>query len=233
MRIVRASWIALAAGTLMAAPAHAATSLIDGFDSENGGASFLNYNSFANFTVAGKVDLVATPDYGITCAGGSGSCVDLDGTTGPGTLSTKPVSFAGGQFIKVSFEVSGNQRNAGPDNFIFDSLLTGSTSYDFVCGTGFTSCTSGTYASNTFGHYIESYAGNRGFTTYSFMFRPDAAGTLTLSFGTDSADNVGPILDNVRISGVPEPMTWVMMILGIGVIGGAMRRRRPAVSYAF
>jgi hypothetical protein len=33
---------------------------------------------------------------------------------------------------------------------------------------------------------------------------------------------------------VPEPATWGMMILGLGMIGGAMRRRqRPSVRYGF
>ena len=32
--------------------------------------------------------------------------------------------------------------------------------------------------------------------------------------------------------GVPEPATWAMMIGGFGLIGGAMRRRRVAISFA-
>ena len=42
-------------------------------------------------------------------------------------------------------------------------------------------------------------------------------------------------VDNVRfISAVPEPSTWLMMILGVGIAGAALRRRRQtiAVSYA-
>lgn len=33
--------------------------------------------------------------------------------------------------------------------------------------------------------------------------------------------------------GVPEPATWGMMILGIGIVGGAMRRSKQTVSYNF
>ncbi|MBC9031812.1 PEP-CTERM sorting domain-containing protein [Sphingomonas sp. JC676] len=29
---------------------------------------------------------------------------------------------------------------------------------------------------------------------------------------------------------VPEPASWAMMMLGIGAVGGAMRRRRSAVT---
>lgn len=40
-------------------------------------------------------------------------------------------------------------------------------------------------------------------------------------------------LDNV-VGTVPEPTTWGMMILGIGLVGGAMRRRQSAaVRFAF
>jgi hypothetical protein len=36
----------------------------------------------------------------------------------------------------------------------------------------------------------------------------------------------GVFLTGLSAGGVPEPATWAMMILGFGVIGGAMRRRR-------
>ena len=42
-------------------------------------------------------------------------------------------------------------------------------------------------------------------------------------------------IDDLRfLSGAPEPATWAMMILGIGAVGFAMRRRRQAtVRFAF
>ena len=33
--------------------------------------------------------------------------------------------------------------------------------------------------------------------------------------------------------GVPEPATWLMMIVGFGLIGAAARRRQPKVSVSF
>jgi hypothetical protein len=32
---------------------------------------------------------------------------------------------------------------------------------------------------------------------------------------------------------VPEPTTWAMMIGGIGMVGGAMRRRRVSTKVSF
>ena len=69
-------------------------------------------------------------------------------------------------------------------------------------------------------------------------FIATGAGSLQMAFGTTSADNIGPLLDNVRldVSAVPEPATWAMMLLGLGFVGGAMRSRRRkqnvAVRYA-
>ncbi|WP_309141103.1 PEPxxWA-CTERM sorting domain-containing protein [Novosphingobium sp. G106] len=38
---------------------------------------------------------------------------------------------------------------------------------------------------------------------------------------------------SLNFAAVPEPATWAMMILGMGVIGRTMRRRRAAVRFAF
>jgi phosphate/sulfate permease len=40
-------------------------------------------------------------------------------------------------------------------------------------------------------------------------------------------------INTTDISAVPETSTWVMMIIGFGLIGGAMRRKqqRPTVNY--
>jgi hypothetical protein len=38
---------------------------------------------------------------------------------------------------------------------------------------------------------------------------------------------------NFRVTGVPEASTWAMMVLGVGAVGGAMRRRRVRTSVSF
>jgi hypothetical protein len=60
----------------------------------------------------------------------------------------------------------------------------------------------------------------------------------TFSYRADTGNgNVGPIASAngqfdaaivPALGGVPEPMTWLMMIAGFGVIGGALRRGRRA-----
>lgn len=52
--------------------------------------------------------------------------------------------------------------------------------------------------------------------------------TTTLTFAADSATSggfYGMALDNVSIAAVPEPAIWGMMLLGFGLVGGALRQR--------
>ena len=59
--------------------------------------------------------------------------------------------------------------------------------------------------------------------TYAFQAQ---AGANTLRFSQASVTQGSPIIDNVTIStGVPEPMTWALMILGFGGAGAMLRRR--------
>jgi len=61
------------------------------------------------------------------------------------------------------------------------------------------------------------------------------AGTYTFRFAeTDNQGFFQAGLDNVSITGgaVPEPASWALMLGGFGLVGGAMRRRRAAVSFA-
>jgi PEP-CTERM motif len=43
----------------------------------------------------------------------------------------------------------------------------------------------------------------------------------------------GELTFNIGNAAVPEPATWAMMIVGFGLIGGAMRRRKATVRIAF
>jgi choice-of-anchor C domain-containing protein len=64
--------------------------------------------------------------------------------------------------------------------------------------------------------------------TYEFIA---AGASTTLRFSADPATSqqfFGLALDNVSIAAVPEPATWAMMIMGFGLIGGALRSRKAA-----
>ena len=227
----------LALGALsLAAPASAAVVFSDTFDAENGGNSALNYSGFANFLVVGNVDVVKSGDYGITC---SGSCVDLDGSTGPGVISSlASFAFNAGDKVRLSFDLGGNQRNADFDGF-FAGFDFGSSEtlidYGFNFGGGdVIVLPTYTWSGISTGSGI---AANTPFSTYSIFFTAGSAGALTFSIGTNSADNVGPLLDKVALSidkaAVPEPAAWAMMLAGFGLVGSAMRRRpKSTITFA-
>ncbi|HEX7948029.1 MAG TPA: PEPxxWA-CTERM sorting domain-containing protein [Phenylobacterium sp.] len=47
-----------------------------------------------------------------------------------------------------------------------------------------------------------------------------------ITFRNGSTDDAFSGLDNVRLTAVPEPATWAMMIAGFGLAGATLRRRR-------
>ena len=99
---------AIAALTVLLASSSASAQVLlsDNFENENGGVGQLNYNAFSNWNVTGQVDYLHNYP-GLTCAGGSAGCVDLDGSSGPGALTSKQIfGFASGDQIKISFDLS-------------------------------------------------------------------------------------------------------------------------------
>ena len=66
------------------------------------------------------------------------------------------------------------------------------------------------------------------FSAGSFTFTGTGGATM-LNVASGGLPNVDAIVDNISISGaVPEPAAWALMILGFGLVGGALRRARPS-----
>lgn len=71
-----------------------------------------------------------------------------------------------------------------------------------------------------------------GQTSATYIFRTNATnfnlgGTFTTQDGS-----VAQRANFAPIAAVPEPASWAMMLMGFGVIGGAMRRRRRSTAQA-
>ncbi len=68
--------------------------------------------------------------------------------------------------------------------------------------------------------------------TQNYNLSPDKAGNVWIIGGSvNGPDNRNDSfkLNSIKVtSGVPEPTTWMTMILGFGVVGAALRRRRSA-----
>jgi len=192
------------AAALLSVSASATVILQDNFDSEAGavGNSSLNYNSFANWSVSnGTVDVVSNGDYGISCAGGSGKCVDLDGSTNnAGVLTSNLLSLAAGSYT-FSFDISGNQRNYSNDSMVM---------------------TLGGFLNESF-----SLASSDPWKTKTYNFTVASATSNNITFNHDGWDNVGILLDNVSLkmtSQVPEPSA--LILLGLGLLGLGLARRK-------
>ncbi len=195
--------VALGIAALFATGAQAQTVVFsDNFDSVVNGLNLVP----SGWTVTdGTVDTIISGNFGLTCAGGSGGCIDLDGSSGDAGVLSKTFALAAGTYT-FSWDLSGNQRG-GQDSAQATIAAT---------APGFAS----TVALAT------SLPSSAGFSTYSKVITFAKASSVTLSFANTGGDNVGLILDNVNIvSSVPEPESFAMLLAGLGLMGFVAKRK--------
>lgn len=203
-----ARMIGLASALVFTVSANAGVIFEDNFDSEVPDVlvqtgSDTNYTSFTNWTVTnGTVDLVANNDWGLKCAGNTGKCVDLDGSTSnAGVFTSTSLSLAVGTY-ELSFDISGNQRNRASDDLTVS--LGGFFNQDFTL------------------------ASNVPWQTVSHVLSVTNASSSSFIFNHQGGDNIGIMLDNVSLStvSVSEPATFAL--LGLGLLGLGVARKRQA-----
>jgi hypothetical protein len=105
----------------------------------------------------------------------------------------------------------------------------------------------GTYSVDL-GQGLDTYSASNGVVTFASFLYTDEIGEL-LYFGTnptggsyypelhsdqtlEDAFNFDTGMQFSAAAGVPEPASWAMMVGGFGLLGSAMRRRRPNVHFA-
>ena len=172
----------------------------------------------SQFTVfTGNVDLLSMSQGNFGCSDNpSGACVDLVGAFANGGItSPSNLTLSKNDTYTVTF---------GADLQGFSTTDTAQTMFDVSLG------------DQTQHETLTAAEGN---TQFSLTFNPtasqsDAAITFLSISGADSVH--GAVIDNIVVSaeptGVPEPASWAMMLVGFGAIGGTMRLRRRGVAVA-
>ncbi len=203
--MIKRTLLAFVAGSMLSVSAQAGVIFEDNFDLEAGaaGSSALNYNSFDQWTVSnGTVDVVSNGGWGIQCAGNTGKCVDLDGSThNAGIFSSDTFSLAAGIY-SLSFDISGNQRGGSNDNL--QVTLDGFFNQSF------------------------NLAYNSPWQTVTHTFTVGSATSNNLTFNHAGGDNIGIMLDNVSVQSVevPEPGTFALFVLGLAGVGLLRKKQK-------
>jgi hypothetical protein len=179
---------------------HATVLFSDNFDAENGGVGALNYNALSNWIVSdGTVDLIGNGFFDFYP--GNGLFIDLDGSTGDAGTMTTGTTFS---LLPGTYRLS----------FLLGNNGNGPNSFDVSVGSVFTESFSKT------GTDLE---------TVVRVFNVGSATSGQIVFAHLGGDNYGAVLDDVKFEAlrvVPEPSTYAISLLGLGLAGAAVARGR-------
>ncbi|MQA37188.1 PEP-CTERM sorting domain-containing protein [Rugamonas sp. FT29W] len=189
----------MAAALLCASAAQASTIFSDNFDSDALGLNVVSFNG--GWSVSdGAVDVIGAPNY-FDLQPGNGHYIDLDGSSAKAGVFANSVAVTGGVTYTLSFDLAGNNRNAGNDTVVVNF---GGNSQTFT-----------------------RLAGDS-FQTFTLNYTATVSGNATFSFADQGTDRQGALLDRVTVTAVPEPETYGMLLGGLAVLGALARRRRQA-----
>lgn len=156
-----------------------------------------------------SVDLIGSPDF-YDFQSGHGRYLDLDGSSGNGNVPAGQINsiatFAPGTYT-LSFLLAGNLRGAPAQttNVMLGSFLIASL----------------------------TPAATDIFQLFSYTFTTSTAGVLSF-IDAGPSNQQGDLLDDVTLSTVPLPASWILMLLGLGagLACFAWKAKRGIVAFA-
>ncbi len=163
---------------------------------------------------------------------------DSGGATTPGSV----IGLTDYDALGVTFIGAFYQRCGGGCPSPSDGIFVSSSDFRAPLAIIFSDVTNGftfSNVSNSAGTAIARDAGDNILATITFSGFPSSFsflqnGIKSVTFFSNSQFGVDDLMFGNVAGGVPEPATWAMMILGFGVIGGALRsRRRGTVRVAY
>jgi hypothetical protein len=155
----------------------------------------------AGWTVSnGTVDILGTGVFGHLCLNGT-QCIDMDGSTWNAGDLSRGFTAINGFVYTLSWDMHGNRRG-GSDTM---TVSVGGTSQSYTLG-----------------------AWDAG-GTFSLAWIANVGGLQNVTFSHAGGDNIGILIDNVRLTGVPEPATIGLTAAGLlALLAFRRRTMRPA-----
>jgi hypothetical protein len=191
---------------LLALSANAAIVMSDNF---NGNLSTQTNTPPSGWSQSnGSVDILLNGYLGLPCRGGTGACIDLDGSTGnAGDLAFNTTFLlTAGNTYTLTYWLAGSQR--GDSNTVTVSLGGASQQHTLISSTPY--------------------------TQFSLVVNPLVnVNGAQIVFSHEGTDNLGLLLDDVSLdettpttSAVPEPSSAALLAGGFAALAFLRRRRR-------
>lgn len=159
--------------------------------------------TFYSTGTSGNIDVVGPNYFSNLCDTGaeSGSCVDLDGTPGPGQITSSAITLGPGNYT-LSYDIYGTER--GPS-------ATTTVSFGPYCDQTYT------LASSAEDVITCSFTVTSPITTEIVFTSDDAIG-----------DDEGTLIDNVVVTNTPEPASIALLAIGLLPLMWFVRKQRLA-----
>lgn len=114
------------------------------------------------------------------------------------------------------------------DLFIFTDGIESRNTFNFSAYSAETTAFSNIPGISTSGSLVL-----HGFTRNAALDLADTASTLTISFNSTGGSSYSSSATLATVSAVPEPATWALMLVGLGLAASAVRYRRRSVHVRF